>query len=125
MSTEEVIEGLRKSKNLLGPITPVLTGKDTMEIIDGRHRKRADPSWPEKQVEVPKDFPFPKDFYFLLLRVHANYRRPVSAKETQTALLRLASKLESHGFETEKIASKLAEITPYSLRTVERRLPAK
>ena len=70
-------------------------------------------------------FPFPKDFYFLLLRVHANYRRPVSAKETQTALLRLASKLESHGFETEKIASKLAEITPYSLRTVERRLPAK
>jgi len=43
--SEEFKEGLKKSLNIVGPIYPVIVDKKSMEIVDGRHRKRVDPQW--------------------------------------------------------------------------------
>lgn len=107
-SREEVREGIKKSKTILGPIYPVLVKKGTLQIIDGITRKQADPTWPEREVEAPDKRTE------ILLRMHANYRRPVSRKETQTELLLLANLLEEEGVPPEQIMSKLGEMTPYS-----------
>jgi len=129
-TSEEIIEGLRKSKKILGPIDRVLVKNMTMEIIDGKHRKRADPTWPEENVEGPQNFPWGEDIYFVLLRMHRNYRRQVSRKETQAELLMLASMLEDKGVSREKIISKLSReseegLTPYSETYIRNLLPAK
>jgi len=117
---EELIEGLRKSRRLLGPIYPIIVKRGTLEIIDGKHRKQVDPTWPEKEVE------FLDKKSELLFRMHSNYRRQVSRKETQTQLLMIADILEEkEGVPREQIASKLAEITPYSIVWIEKLLPKK
>ena len=117
--SEEFREGLKKSLAIVGPIYPVIVDKQTMEIVDGRHRKRVNPQWPE----LEKEFPDRKSK--ILFRIHANYRRSISRAETQTNLLMLAAILEKEGVPKEQIASKLAEITPYSLGYVERLMPKK
>jgi len=116
---EEFLEGLEKSKNVVGYIYPVIINKGTLRIVDGKHRKQIDPTWPEKQIE------FQDKKSEILFRMHANYRRKVSRKERQTEMLMLASYLEDEGVPREQIASKLAEITPFSLRYVEKLLPKK
>jgi len=116
---EEFLEGLEKSKNVVGYIYPVIVNKETLRIVDGKHRKQVDPSWPEKQIE------FPDKKSEILFRMHANYRRKVSKKERQTEMLMLASYLEEEGVPREQIASKLAEMTPFSLNYVEKLLPKK
>lgn len=118
-SQEEVIEGLRKSKQRLRPLYPTLIEKGTMNILDGKGRKQADPTWPEQEVEI-KD---PKDR--VLIPLHANYRRQVPRKETQTYLLTLADMFEQEGIPIQGIASKIAELTPFTEQYVRRLLPAK
>jgi len=88
-----------------------------MEIIDGKHRKQADPTWPEEEIEV-KD-----QKQEILVRMHSNYRRQVSKKETQTQLLMLADILEAEGVPREEVASKLDEMTPYTISWIGRLLP--
>jgi len=116
---EEVIQGLKKSKSIVGPIYPVIIKRGTMEIIDGITRKQADPTWPEREEE------FPDKRFEILFRMHANYRRQVSRKETETQLLMLADIFEIEGVPRERIASKLSEITPFSLSWIEQLLPKK
>jgi len=118
-SENEIIEGLRKSKAVIGELYPVLKRKDTGEIIDGSMRKRADPTWIEKEVEIKSE----KEA--ILYRLYANYRRRVSAKETKVQIIALAEALEREGVPREQIAQKLAELTPYSERWIRYLLPAK
>jgi len=117
-SQEEVIEGLRKSKRRF-KLYPVLTEKGTMTILDGKTRKKADPTWPEQEIEI-KD---PKDR--VLIPLHANYRRQVSKKETQTYLLTLADMLEKEGVQPQEMVSKITELTPFTERYVRKLLPKK
>jgi len=117
-SQEEVVEGLRKSKDRYR-LYPTLIEKGTMNILDGKGRKQADPTWPEQEVEI-KD---PKDR--ILIPLHANYRRQVPKKETQTYFLTLADMLEKDGTPIHDIASKIAELTPFSEQYVRRLLPPK
>jgi len=119
MSQEEIVEGLRKSKARLRPLYPTLIEKGTMNILDGKGRKQADPAWPEQEVEI-KD---PKDR--VLIPLHANYRRQVSKKETQTYLLTLADMLEQEGVQPKEIVSKITELTPFTERYVRKLLPKK
>jgi len=116
---EEFMEGLRKSRDVIGHIYPVIVKKGTYEIIDGKHRKQIDPTWPEKEVE------FPDRKSEILFRMHANYRRAVSRKERASEMLLLASILEEEGVPREQMVSKLAEITPFSERYIRNLLPSK
>jgi len=115
----EFLAGLKKSKDIVGHIYPVVVKKGTLEIVDGKHRKQVDPAWPEKEVE------FPDKKSEILFRMHANYRRKISRKERRAEMLLLASILEEEGMPREKIASELAKITPFSLRYIEKLLPKK
>jgi len=115
----EFLAGLKKSKNIIGHIYPVVVKKGTLEIVDGKHRKQVDPAWPEKEVE------FPDKKTEILFRIHANYRRRITRKERAAEMLLLAKILEEEGVPREQMVSKLAEITPFSERYVRMLLPSK
>ena len=128
MSEDEldIIEWLRRSKNALGQIYPILVKKGSVfEIIDGKHRSQADPTWHRVEIEPPKDWPFSEKAYYLAVRIAANYRRRVSRKERQTEFLMLASQLEEEGVSREKIVSTISKITGFSERWVQKLLPPK
>jgi len=118
-SREEVKPAIRKSVKIdnIGYLYPVLVKKGTMEILDGNTRKEADPSWPEKEVEVPD-----KETE-ILIRMWSNYRRVVPRRETETYLLMLAEGYVQSGTPLEQIVPKLAEKTPYGEDWIRRLLP--
>lgn len=117
----DITEILKRSKEIVGYQQPVVIDKDTLEIVDGKHRKNADPRWPE----VYKEFKNPKER--LLYRIHANImRRTVSRKERAAQLLELASYLEEEGIPAEQISQKIVELVPsLSQKYVINLLPAK
>jgi hypothetical protein len=103
---EEIIKGLRKSRELVGELEPVYITPDG-EVIDGKHRLKAYPGWKTQTLNVSR-----KDA--LILRLHRNYRRNISKEETKQLLLELAQALEKEGTPTEQIAQKIVELSPYS-----------
>jgi hypothetical protein len=103
---EEIIKGLRKSRELIGELEPVYMTPDG-EVIDGKHRLKAYPGWKTHTLNVSH-----KDA--LILRLHRNYRRNVSKEETKQLLLELAQALEKEGIPAEQIAQKIVELSPYS-----------
>ena len=115
----EFLAGLKKSRDIVGHIYPVIVKKGTLEIVDGKHRKQVDPAWPEKEIE------FPDKKSEILFRMHANYRRRITRKERAAEMLLLASILEEEGVPRERMVSKLAEITPFSERYIRSLLPSK
>ena len=118
MSEEEFKPSeLSKSAKLIGHLYPVLRSPDG-EIVDGYHRKQADPSWPETVVDFVKT-----DYEKALVRLWANYRRKVPAKEVQQLLTTMAKQLRKMGYPPGEIVKKLAEVTPYSVRWIQQLLP--
>jgi len=100
-------DALKMSKEVVGYIYPVVIDKKTLEIVDGKHRKTADPGWPEIQIE----FESKKDR--LLYRIHANLiRRTISRKERVAQLRELALYLEEEGVPTEQIAQEIVKLVP-------------
>ena len=67
---EEVVEALKRSKERVNYVYPVIIDSATGEIVDGRHRKRADPTWPEKKVE------FKDEIEKILFRICLLYTSP-------------------------------------------------
>jgi len=115
---KEVVEQLRKSKEVVGYLLPVVRDQKGI-ILSGRHRKYADANWPETQVEV-KD-PLHRE----LLILHYNVQRKMPKEETKRRLLRIAKILEVMGEPTGQICSKICSLVPYSDRYVRELLPEK
>jgi len=117
---EEIIEQIRRSKDVVGYLQPVIVDADTLEIVDGKHRKQADTRWPEEK----RKFKSKKEK--LVYKIVSNtVRRTVSKKERQSQLLELALYLEDEGVPKEKMASEISKETGFSLGYVERLLPKK
>ena len=110
------LKELGKSVQVLGHLYPVLVSSDG-EVLDGLHRKRVDPKWPEKIVEVKTKYEKCR------IRLWANYRRQVSSKEVQQLLTTMAEQLKQMGYPPGQIVKKLAEEVPYSVKTIYRLLP--
>jgi hypothetical protein len=117
---EDFVALLKRSKDVVGYLQPVIVDADTYEIVDGKHRKEADLGWPEER----RKFKGPKE-KLLYKIVSNNMRRTVSKKERQSQLLELALHFEDESVPREKMASKISEETGFSLRYVERLLPKK
>lgn len=79
------LEELKKSKEEIGDIFPVIKSKDG-EIIDGFHRKRADSDWKEETVDVEDKLDKVK------LRVHLNLNRRSISKEEKKSWVKQARK---------------------------------
>jgi len=111
------LKELGKSVQVLGHLYPVLVSSDG-EVLDGLHRKKVDPKWPEKRIEAKTKYEKCR------IRLWANYRRPVSSKEVQQLLTAMAKQLKQMGYPPGQIVKKLAEETPYSVRSIQRLLPS-
>jgi hypothetical protein len=116
---ETVVEGLKRTKQILGPIFPAIVEKGTMNILDGNTRKRADPSWPEREIEITD----PKQR--ILIPVFANYRRRVPKEETQGQILHLIELLNREGVPDDQMAEKVCSMLPYTPRYIRSLLPSK
>jgi len=119
---EEVVEAIKKSREAIGPIYPVVIDEETGEIVDGYHRKKADPSWPETKRK------FKNEIEKLVFRIVANsVRRTVSKKERKAEMIRLARLLERQGVPKEQICQKICELLKEALseRYIRQLLPAK
>jgi hypothetical protein len=103
---QEVIESLKKSREIIGEIDEVLIDQN-QNIIDGAHRLKAYPGWKTRVVQA--DYK-----QRILLRLHRNYRRTVSKEETKKLLNELAAILKSEGIPEELIAQEIVKLSPYS-----------
>jgi DNA-directed RNA polymerase subunit F len=103
---QEVIENLKKSREIIGEIDEVLIDQN-QNIIDGAHRLKAYPGWKTKVVQA--DYK-----QRILLRLHRNFRRTVSREETKKLLNELAQILKNEGTPEEQIAQKIVQLSPYS-----------
>jgi len=115
----EIVEGLKKSEQEVGQLLPVFVTKDG-EIIDGYHRKQANPQWREEvleKVETREDY--------LKSRLAFNYRRLVKEAEIKAMIIELADIQLDKGIPKGELAKKLADITPYTEKTILKLLPAK
>jgi len=118
-TVSEIVEGLKKSEREVGQLLPVFVTKDG-EIVDGIHRKQANPQWREEvleNIETREDF--------LKARIAFNYRRPVKRDEVKSWIIELADIQLSKGVSKGELAKKLAEMTPYTEKTILNLLPAK
>jgi hypothetical protein len=108
---------LKKSKSKIGEIYPVI--KDAKgRIIDGKHRKEADPNWREEDhPEVDTDEKF------ILWQMHSNWqRREVTWQEKANWINRLAAIYQNEGYKAlitgNEIVKKIMEVTGLSQPTV-------
>lgn len=115
---KEIVEMLKKSKEVVGYLQPVIVEEGTNRVLVGRHRKMADPKWPETTRKV-KD-----DLERELIILHGNVQRGVSEEEAKIRLQRIAETLRSRGIPPNDICSYIVlhGLTPWSERHVERRL---
>jgi len=100
---EELVVALRKSKDLIGAIYPVIVTKEG-EIIVGKQRMKADSNWPKTIVEAD---PIQKE----IMRVHENLIRKTKAQaeEYHASIMKVKEELLRRGVEPtqEKIAEVL------------------
>jgi len=115
----EIVSLLRKSMNEIGCLQPIIVDKNTGEVLIGRHRHEANPSWERKEIEV-KDALHKK-----LLILHGNVQRKVPEEETRMHLIDIAKILETRGIPKNKICTEIIKLpTPYSPQWIERLLPS-
>ena len=115
---EETVEMLRKSKEVVGYLSEVIVDQQG-NILSGRHRKLADPNWPEKRVHVTD--PLHRE----LLILHYNVQRPISKEERQRSLLKIARLIESMGVPKHEVCSYIIKnkLTPFTDRYIRELLP--
>jgi len=108
---QELVEDLRKSKEKLGALAPVVLDKHG-NIVEGHHRLKADPNWPKitfDQIETEEDR--------ILYTIAFNWHRREKSEKWKAVML---SKLAKLGYDVKKIIEK----TGLSERTVYRYLPS-
>jgi hypothetical protein len=107
---------LKESYERFGALVPVLVDLNR-EIIDGRHRRAIDPSWPANVVFTTD--PLEK----LAIRWHVNaIRRTVTGEELRKDVNRAAEILIERGYEKGRLMDKLREIFPYTEQYIWRML---
>lgn len=136
---KEYVELLKKSVLQVGYLQDVLVSSKTSKVLLGRHRKFADPNWPERVVdssplqEALATFfqDAEDDLAEDLIILHGDVKRIVSPEETKARLVRIAQKLQNRGVEKDKICTEMCRLrtdgrslVPYDESYVRRLLPA-
>jgi intein/homing endonuclease len=114
---EEIVEWLRKSREQVGELEPVLVTADG-DVLDGRHRLKAYPGWKTQVVQV-------EDARKIIERVHRNIHRKISQSEIKQAVLQLAVAFEKAGVPKDQLVDKIKEALPFSESYIRKLLPAK
>jgi hypothetical protein len=114
---EEIVEWLRRSREQVGELEPVLVTADG-DVLDGRHRLKAYPGWKTQVVQV-------EDARKIIERVHRNIHRKMSQSEIKQAVLQLAVAFEKAGVPKDQLVDKIKEALPFSESYIRKLLPAK
>jgi len=117
-SKEELVSHIRASREKVGELYPVLVDEEG-KIIDGYHRLEAYPDWVRKTVEPAS--PYEE----ALIWFAAHKRRKVTTKEAKVKFIAMAEELLKEGVPKGEIATRLAEVTGYTVQRVSSLLPAK
>ena len=116
MSEEEFSnENLAKTKDD-EELYPVLVAEDG-EVLDGKHRVEAKPSWHKKTVQAKTRLDK------IVVRLKAHYRRRIPQSETQALIAEAALELEKKGTLKEEICKDLVKILPYNENYIRELLP--
>lgn len=115
---QETVEKLKKSKEIVGYLGDVIKDQQG-NILSGRHRKLADPKWPEKEVTVTD--PLQRE----LMVLHFNVQRIVPKEETQRRLVKIAQLVESTGVPINQVCGEVCRLVPYTEQYVRELLPEK
>jgi mannose-6-phosphate isomerase-like protein (cupin superfamily) len=113
---------LKKSREFIGELYPVLLDASGRFIIDGVHRLKANPNWRVQRLENIKD-----QKQVLVARIIANLcRREVPILERRMMFENLARYLkEVEQVDSSNIAKEISRLTGVAYRTVCRYLPEK
>jgi len=114
---EEFIEFLRRSREQVGELEPVILTEEG-RVIDGKHRLKAYPGWHKVIVRKSKK-------EALRERIHRTLKARVTRKERKAQILEYALYLEEDGVNPEDMVSALAKELPFSERYLRKLLPAK
>jgi len=114
---QDTVDFLRKSKEIVGPLRPCIRSQNG-KLLAGKHRKEADPDWPEVVKKVSDELDEE------LVRMHDNIQRKVSQEETKESLLRIAELLVAKGVNPKEVAKEMVKIVPYHYTTVYNLLPS-
>jgi hypothetical protein len=114
---EEFLEALRRSREQLGELEPVLLTPEG-RIIDGRHRLEAYPGWRKEVADVT-----PKQA--VIERIHRTLKSRVTRKERKAQILELALYLEDEGVGSDDMVGELAKLVPFSEKYIRKLLPKK
>lgn len=112
-----VVEGLRRSKALIGPLHKIILDAEG-NVVAGVHRREADSQWPG---EIHSEIRTAKDR--VLVRIHENYRKNMPKKKVREELLELAGILVKEGVPEQKVCELICDLVPYAPRYVQRLLP--
>lgn len=115
----EHVKALKATAAKVGFLQPCVREKGTNRILVGRHRKLADPNWPEIEVEVSDDL------HRELIILFGNKQRQPSEAETAMRFLRIARILEAKGIEKKRICTVMASLLDgvFTQRYIEQLLP--
>jgi hypothetical protein len=114
----QAISNIKNSAGFVGRLYPVLVDKHG-EIIDGRHRLKADPSWPTVEVKNVDS-----EERRLIARLVANVcRREVSSTEKTEILRNLGRLYLKQGLHPNQLAKEISQKTGMSYRWVMKYIP--
>jgi len=113
---EEIVQWLRRSREQVGELEPVLMTPDG-EVIDGKHRLKAYPGWKTEIVHID-------EVKRILERFHRNIHRRPDKKETKKTVVQLALALQKFGTPKELIIDKIKEMLPFTEEYIRQLLPA-
>lgn len=118
MIDKEIVKRIKKSKETVGELYPILLDAND-QIIDGQHRKEANPDWKTIKLESVKD---KKER--LIFRLVANHNRKSSNTEALREALADFAQYYSKGFDSGEIGKEIAFKTGIPYRTIMKYLPS-
>ena len=115
---ERYIKFLRKSKEIVGPLYPVLVD-ESGRVIDGHKRLKADITWPTRTLKLDTSEKR------LIATIHANMRidRNFRDENLWGNIARLADILKERGLQGEELLKEMEEKTFIDREVLERLLP--
>jgi hypothetical protein len=125
---EFIVESLKRSKEIVGELLPIVIDKETGEIISGRHRKKA--GW-QRKIEITKEqkekmankLNVPVEAMPVIWEIHVNIQRTVTIEERKQQVKRLIEILLKNGVKKEEIINKLLQILPWTKQYTYKLIP--
>jgi len=120
---EKIVKAIRETARMVGRLYPVLVTPDG-EVIDGYHRKAADPEWPERTVDAVTEEG--RALVWIAAHTRRGWRDPAFREEFRRRMEALGRWAADHyGLDPKRgeVVKFLVSLTGYSDRYIQSFLP--